>query len=245
MTAADRSQPTYEATKARLREYFDRTAFDAWARLTSDAPVSRVRETVRQGREAMRATLLSWLPEDLTGARLLDAGCGAGALAVAAAERGAEVVAIDVAPQIVAVAAERAPAELIRSGRLRFLSGDMLDRDLGRFDHAVAMDSLIHYAAADIRAALARLAPRIGGSILFTLAPRTPALTAMHLIGRAFPRGDRAPAIAPASPRALTRRLAVDPRFDAWSPGREARIARGFYVSHALELTRRDAGGQA
>ena len=50
-----------------------------WERLTSDAPVSRIRQTVREGRDRMRALMLSRLPEDLRGARVLDAGCGAGA----------------------------------------------------------------------------------------------------------------------------------------------------------------------
>ena len=80
---------SYAERRGELEHYFDRTAADAWARLTSDAPVSRIRATVRAGRTEMRNTLLSWLPEDLTGARILDAGCGTGALAVEAARRGA------------------------------------------------------------------------------------------------------------------------------------------------------------
>ncbi len=89
---------TYQEQRIRIETYFDRTASETWARLTSDAPVSRIRATVRAGRDRMRATLLSYLPQNLSGARLLDAGCGTGALAVEAARRGAEVVAIDVAP---------------------------------------------------------------------------------------------------------------------------------------------------
>ena len=94
----------------------------------------------------MRDTLLSWLPADMTGLRLLDAGCGTGALAVEAARRGATVVAIDVAGSLVDVARDRAPAGLTIDWRV----GDMLDPALGRFDHVVAMDSLIHYRAFDI-----------------------------------------------------------------------------------------------
>ncbi len=60
----------------------------------------------------MRQTLLDWLPADLTGKRLLDAGCGTGALAVEAARRGAEVVAIDVAPTLIEIARERTPTDL-------------------------------------------------------------------------------------------------------------------------------------
>ena len=47
----------------------------------------------------MRATLLDWLPADLTGRRILDAGCGTGALAIEAARRGAHVVAVHQSPE--------------------------------------------------------------------------------------------------------------------------------------------------
>jgi len=100
----------YLTRRSQLETYFDRTAVEAWSRLTSDAPVSKIRATVRAGRDTMRANLLSWLPADLTGLRLLDAGCGTGALAVEAARRGAEVTAIDVSPkQLVSVAAALIP----------------------------------------------------------------------------------------------------------------------------------------
>ncbi len=92
----------YAARRGELKTYFDRTAADAWSKLTSDAPVSRIRATVRAGRDAMRAQLLSWLPADLSGRRVLDAGCGTGAFAVELARRGADVVAIDLSPTLVA-----------------------------------------------------------------------------------------------------------------------------------------------
>jgi magnesium-protoporphyrin O-methyltransferase len=222
---------TYETTRQHLETYFDRTAAETWARLTSDAPVSRIRATVRAGRDRMRATLLDRLPADLSGARLLDAGCGTGALALEAARRGAEVVAVDIAPSLLTVARERAPADV--AARVRFVAGDMLDAGLGRFDFAVAMDSLIHYRTDDIAAAVARLADRTAGPILFTIAPATPLLATMHVIGKAFPRSDRSPAIVPTTRSRLAWALfpltarplvAVD------------RIASGFYISEALEL---------
>ena len=77
----------YQARRDEIETYFDRTAADAWAALTSDAPVSRIRRTVRRGRDAMRDTLLRWLPTDLTGSTLIDAGCGTGTLAIEAAAR--------------------------------------------------------------------------------------------------------------------------------------------------------------
>lgn len=97
----------YEQRRAQIEHYFDRTAADTWAKLTSDVPVSGIRRTVRAGRDAMRATLLDWLPEDLSGRRVLDAGCGTGALAVEMAKRGADVVAIDLSATLVQLAQER------------------------------------------------------------------------------------------------------------------------------------------
>ncbi|MEL7172578.1 MAG: magnesium protoporphyrin IX methyltransferase, partial [Pseudomonadota bacterium] len=75
--------PSYTSRRAELTDYFDRTAAETWKRLTSDAPVSRIRATVRAGRDAMRALLLSWLPADLRRTSVLDAGCGTGALTIA------------------------------------------------------------------------------------------------------------------------------------------------------------------
>jgi magnesium-protoporphyrin O-methyltransferase len=222
---------TYETTRASLETYFDRTAAETWARLTSDAPVSRIRATVRAGRDAMRATLLNRLPADLSGARLLDAGCGTGALALEAARRGAEVVAVDIAPSLLAVARDRVPADV--AARVRFVAGDMLDAGLGRFDFAVAMDSLIHYRTDDIASALARLADRTAGPILFTIAPATPLLSTMHLVGKAFPRSDRSPAIVPTTRSRLA--WALFP-LTARPLVPVDRIASGFYISEALEL---------
>jgi len=228
---------TYEQRRGQLKTYFDRTAVDAWARLTSDAPVGRIRATVRAGRDQMRSTLLDWLPADLTGRRLLDAGCGTGALAVAAARRGAQVVAIDLSPTLVELARERSPHDL-GAGSLTFLVGDMFDPALGRFDHVVAMDSLIHYRAHDIVRVLSGFAARAEASVLLTFAPKTALLAAMHAVGRLLPRGDRAPAIEPVAERTLRRHVAAEPTLAAWHAARTSRITRGFYISQALELVR-------
>ena len=232
------SVATYLERRGELQTYFDRTAVDAWARLTSDAPVGRIRATVRAGRDEMRSTLLSWLPQNLSGARLLDAGCGTGALSIEAARRGARVVAIDLSATLVSVARERIPADL-DSSALEFRSGDMLDPKLGRFDFVVAMDSLIHYRTADTCRIMAGLAARTNVALLMTFAPRTPALSAMHAVGRLFPRGDRAPAIEPVAEQKLRRLLLSDENLERWQLGRSRRGSCGFYKSHALEMVPR------
>jgi len=216
---------TYDQYRAKLETYFDRTAMDAWARLTSDAPVSGIRATVRKGRDAMHATLMSWLPTDMTGLRVLDGGCGTGALAVEAAKRGASVVAIDVSKSLVDIARDRAPSDL----DIDWQVGDMLDPRLGAFHHVIAMDSLIHYKTGDIIAAVETLRARTSGSVVFTFAPRTPLLTVMHTAGLLFPRSDRAPAIIPVTEGKLRAHFGS-------SAQRGQRISSGFYKSHALEV---------
>ena len=228
---------TYASRREELETYFDRTAAEAWSRLTSDAPVGRIRSTVRAGRNQMRDRLLGWLPLDLRGARLLDAGCGTGALAMEAASRGADVVAVDISPTLIQLARERTPV-LAGPGRVAFQVGDMLDAALGRFDYVIAMDSLIHYRPADTVRVLSRLASRVDDAILFTFAPRTPALALMHAVGRLFPRTDRAPSIEPVAPEMLLGLIEDEPELRHWGPARSHRVACGFYTSEALELTR-------
>jgi magnesium-protoporphyrin O-methyltransferase len=217
----------YRSTRDRVETYFDRTATAVWDRLTSDAPVSRIRETVRAGRDSMRALMLSRLPSDLRGARVLDAGCGTGVMAAELARRGAEVVGVDISPQLVEIAQKRLPEDL--GGRVSFRAGDMLDPALGRFDHVVAMDSLIYYDQPDLARALDRLATA-APQVVFTVAPRTPLLMAFWGLGRAFPRADRSPTMVPHAPRRLGR---VVPGL-----GEVGRVSRGFYISQCLEVRR-------
>jgi magnesium-protoporphyrin O-methyltransferase len=235
------STHSYQARRGQIEQYFDRTAMQAWEQLTSTAPVGRIRATVRAGRDRMRETLLAWLPEDLHGTRILDAGCGTGAFAIEAARRGADVVAIDLSPSLVDVALHRVAQHLDTfdaGGHIDFRSGDFTDEALGEFDHVVAMDSLIHYSAEDAVRVLQGWARRTRGSMLFTFAPSSPLLRAMHTVGRLFPRADRAPAIEPVAERELRRLLATDDGLALWAPERTQRIASGFYTSQAFELKR-------
>jgi len=148
------------------------------------------------------------------------------------------VLAIDLSPTLVALARDRSPVDL-GAGAATFMVGDFLDPGLGRFDHVVAMDSLIHYTAPGLMRVLGGLVDRTAGSIVFTFAPRTPLLSVMHAVGRAFPRGNRAPMIEPVSEARLRRLLVSEPAFAAWQAGRTSRVARGFYISQALEIGRR------
>ncbi len=228
----------YRQRRGQIETYFDRTAVQAWARLTSDAPVGRVRASVRAGRDRMRTTLLSWLPDDLSGLRVLDAGCGTGALAVEAAHRGASVLAIDLSATLVDLARARQP-QLRNGGAIDFRAGDMLAPELGSFDYVVGMDSVIHYETGDAVNVLAGLAQRTRVGLIFTFVPSSPALELFRAVGKLFPRGDRSPAVVPVAERWLQRRIDDEPRLREWARGRTQRISSGFYTSQAMELLKK------
>ncbi len=217
---------TYTQTRGQVEDYFDRTATRVWAQLTSDAPVSRVRRTVRAGRDEMRALMLSRLPVDLRGKRVLDAGCGTGAMAQALAQRGADVVGIDISPALLEIAEQRLPQEL--RSRVMFRADDML-ADHGTFDAVIAMDSLIYYGFADLVPALAILSNRTP-KLIFSVAPRTMLLQIMWGAGRLFPRADRSPRMVPQD---IARLIA-----SVENAANIATVSRGFYTSACLEISR-------
>ena len=222
---------SYQESRLRLEAYFDKTARKAWEDLTSDAPVSGIRATVRAGRDEMRALLLSTLPSDMNGMRLLDAGCGTGALAIAAAQRGADVVAIDVSQGLIDVAQKRAPKNI----SIEWCVGDMRSHNLGIFDHVIAMDSLIHYDEDDVVGVLKAWSQR-ANEIAFTFAPGTALLRTMHFVGKAFPRGDRSPAIKPISKTRLSH--SIEAALPDWNIGFTQRVSSGFYKSQAMGISR-------
>ena len=123
--------------------------------------MSGIRQTVREGAgQDEGGFMLSRLPQDLTGKRVLDAGCGTGAMTEELARRGAEVVAIDISPSLVDIAAKAPAGGACRAGYLY----------IGR--HAVVgagpasttswqWTSMIYYEAPDLGRALAHLCPRV------------------------------------------------------------------------------------
>ena len=162
---------------------------------------------------------------------------GTGTLATCLAQRGAQVVAVDISPTLVGLARERLEPSL-GGGRIEFHVGDMLDPGLGTFDWVIALDSLIHYPADQLVELVAQLSARASRGMAFTFAPRTPLLSLMHAVGKAFPRGNRSPDIRPISERALRERIAGREDMPGITAERSERIESGFYTSQTLELVR-------
>lgn len=92
--------------------------------------------------------------------RVLEIGCGTGALARAMARRGARVTAIDLSPEMIHVARSRTPGHLAIDYRV----ADLMNLAPRGFDIAVAVDTIRHL---DLRDGLARLADSlVAGGIL-------------------------------------------------------------------------------
>lgn len=99
----------------------------------------------------------------IPGTRLLDAGCGAGLLALLASLRGARVTALDASAELVAIARERLPEAEVGEGDLEALP--FAD---GSFDAVTAVNTVFY--AADMAAAMRELARvvRPGGRVVVT-----------------------------------------------------------------------------
>jgi SAM-dependent methyltransferase len=97
------------------------------------------------------------------GTRLLDAGCGAGLLALLASLRSAQVTAVDAATSLLAIVRERIPAADVREADLEALP--FADAS---FDAVTAVNSLFY--AADMAAAMREFARmvRSGGRVVIT-----------------------------------------------------------------------------
>ena len=225
-------QNTYLAKRARLENYFNEVSSDAWDKLTSNEPVSFVRQLVREGREKMQAAIIEKLPKDLRGTRILDAGCGTGVLSRMLDERGAEVVGVDISEKLIEVAKNRSSL----NKNIEYFAGDMKEQSFGNFDYIIAMDSLIHYSTEDVISSIADFSSRANNSVLFTVIPSTFVLRAKLRLGKFFPKSERSPEVVPIEWGRLEQLEAL--KINA-SLSKIKRIKSLFYVSEAWEMANR------
>ena len=225
-------QNTYLAKRARLENYFNEVSSDAWDKLTSNEPVSYVRQLVREGRQKMLLAILEKLPQDLKGARILDAGCGTGVLSRMLDERGAEVVGVDISDKLIEVAKNRSGP----NSSIEYFSGDMKEASFGNFDYIIAMDSLIHYSAEDVISSLVDFSKRANISVLFTVIPSTFVLKTKLQLGKFFPKSERSPEVIPIEWEQLRKLEALEVNATL---EKIKRIKSLFYVSEFWELAHR------
>lgn len=130
----------------------------------------------------------------LRGARVLDVGCGAGLLSEALAREGADVTAIDLAPDLIKVAKlHRLESGVQVDYRLAAVE-TLAAESPGAFDAIVCMEMLEHVPdpAAIVAACATLLKP--GGRLFLSTLNRTPAAFALAIVGaeyiaRLLPKG--------------------------------------------------------
>ena len=225
---------TYSQNRDKIAEYFNKTGFRAWEALTAETPVSKIRSKVRQSREKMRRKILLNLPNDLSGKRILDAGCGAGQFSIELAMRGAQVLGIDISSNLIEIAKKRLPDNLKKN--IEFLTSDMMQSH-GNFDFVILMDSLIHYPEKDTMIILENLLQNTNEKILFTLVPSTLILSLKLKIGRLFPKSDRSPTLSPLNTKSFINiyKEKFEKEFNATVSG-VGKVDDFFYSSEVLEL---------
>ena len=229
----------YQEKRHQIAQYFDKTAVKAWERLTSnDESLSYIRESVRFGREKMQRHILERIGDNLSGKSVLDAGCGTGGLSMDLAARNANVVAVDISPSLIKIARERFSRRENNqpSGDVKFVWGDMLDPSFGDFDHIILMDSTIHYKSSNAIGLVKELCNRANESIIFTFVPLTPLLAVKFVLGKFFPKVDRAPAIEPSSEGTVCDLISRN--LHGWEISGTKRVSTYFYTSQAVELRR-------
>ena len=130
----------------------------------------------------------------LRGARVLDIGCGGGLLSEALAQAGADVTAIDLAPELVKVARLHGLESGVTVDYRVQAAEDLAAEQPGSFDVVTCMEMLEHVPdpASAVRACAALLKP--GGHAFFATLNRNPksylyAIIGAEYIARLLPKG--------------------------------------------------------
>ncbi|CAE6759723.1 bifunctional 2-polyprenyl-6-hydroxyphenol methylase/3-demethylubiquinol 3-O-methyltransferase UbiG [Xanthomonas arboricola] len=130
----------------------------------------------------------------LAGARVLDVGCGGGLLSESMARLGAQVTAIDLAPELVKVARLHSLESGVQVDYRVQSVEDLAAEQPGSFDAVTCMEMLEHVPdpTAIIRACASLLKP--GGKLFLSTLNRTPAAFALAVVGaeyiaRLLPKG--------------------------------------------------------
>lgn len=138
---------------------------------------TRIAESMRESGEALVEEL------GITGLQVLDLGCGDGTTAVPAAQRGADVVGVDIAANL--VAAGNARAQALGLDNCRFQEGDASDLDeIGdeRFDLVISIfGAMFAPRPFDVAKEMVRVTKPGGRIVMGNWIPNDPTLVAQIL----------------------------------------------------------------
>jgi SAM-dependent methyltransferase len=212
----------------------DRSGDDSLVRAYFDARAELL-DRLYEPRPGLRGAFESWvygplrrrlaltLEElgDLSGRRVLDVGCGPGRYAVALAERGAEVVGVDISPTMLSLARGHAREHGVdKACRFVRTAFDAYEPD-GPFDVALML-GVLEYVP-DPRPSLVRLRDLTTEKVILSVPPPLRWQTIVRRARHAVRRGP--PSFHPHSPAAITACL-EDAGFGSW------RLDRGWVVAY-------------
>jgi 2-polyprenyl-6-hydroxyphenyl methylase/3-demethylubiquinone-9 3-methyltransferase len=162
---------------------------------------------------------LSYIAERvaLAGARVLDVGCGGGLLAEGLAARGANVVAIDLAPENVEAARQHAAAGAVTIDYRCVAVEQLAAESPGQFDAVTCLEMLEHVPDPASIVAACATALRPGGTAVFSTINRNLKSFALAIVGAEYvlgllPRGthEYAKLIRPAELAAWCRKSGLE-----------------------------------
>jgi len=130
----------------------------------------------------------------LRGARVLDIGCGGGLLSEALAKEGADVTAIDLAPELVKVARLHGLESGVTVDYRVQAAEDLAAEQPGSFDVVTCMEMLEHVPDPGAIIAACHRLLKPGGQLFLSTVNRTPAAFAVAIVGaeyvaRLLPKG--------------------------------------------------------
>ncbi len=130
----------------------------------------------------------------LRGARVLDIGCGGGLLSEALAKEGADVTAIDLAPELVKVARLHGLESGVTVDYRVQAAEDLAAEQPGSFDVVTCMEMLEHVPDPGAIIAACHRLLKPGGKLFLSTVNRTPAAFAVAIVGaeyvaRLLPKG--------------------------------------------------------
>jgi len=165
----------------RVARYFDQNAqdFDTIYE-TEKSPLRRWRDRLSRGTVVQRLDFAEDIAARHRSSRILDVGCGPARFAVRLAPRASEFVGIDFAPEMIALANQKA-TEAGVSDKCRFHAVDFLTWDPGQeFDLALAI-GVVDYVA-DPGPLLAKMSKVSGGNIVVSFPRRWHVLVPLRFV---------------------------------------------------------------
>jgi magnesium-protoporphyrin O-methyltransferase len=182
---------------ASVREYFDKVGFERWQKIYGETDeVNKVQLDIRKGHQQTVDKILDFLPKDMSGMTVCDAGAGTGSLAIPLCHRGAGVSASDISASMIGEAETRYKQSVASGKKAPTVAPKFealgLEECSGKYDVVTCIDVMIHYPDDRVAAMVAHLAGLSTKKLIISFAPKTLAYSILKRIGELFPGPSKA-----------------------------------------------------